>query len=134
MGIFWRQMGFGVTRCFTKHLMVVVSMRPKTSYRTDCNFLANRRQSSQSSSSSISWNGFRSTFASKFSHYFFSLRPSQFFRTKEKIKLDGTRVKLGCEMRCEAGSNIDERIEYRTFSEKTCFQAVGFDYRFLSMQ
>jgi hypothetical protein len=26
------------------------------------------------------------------------------------IKLDGTRVKLGCEMRCESGSNIDERV------------------------
>ncbi len=26
-----------------------------------------------------------------------------------KLKLDGTRVKFGCEMRCEAGSNIDER-------------------------
>jgi hypothetical protein len=25
-------------------------------------------------------------------------------------KLDGIRVKLGCEMRCEAGSNIDERV------------------------
>ena len=42
-------------------------------------------------------------------------------------------------MRCEAGSNIDERanisaIEYGTFSEKTCFQVVGFDYLFLSIQ
>jgi hypothetical protein len=42
-------------------------------------------------------------------------------------------------MWCEAGSNIDERanisaIEYGTFSEKTCFQAVGFDYLFLSIQ
>ncbi len=26
-----------------------------------------------------------------------------------ETKLDGTRVKLGYEMRCEAGSNIDER-------------------------
>jgi hypothetical protein len=57
---------------------------------------------------------------------------------KESI-LDGTRVKLGCEMRCEAGSNIDERanistIEYGTFSEKACFQAIGFDYLFLSIQ
>ncbi len=50
-------------------------------------------------------------------------------------KLDGTRDELGCGMRCEAGSNIDERanisaIEYGTFSEKTCFRAVGFDYLF----
>jgi hypothetical protein len=42
-------------------------------------------------------------------------------------------------MRYEAGSNIDERanisaIEYGTFSEKTCFPAVGFDYLFLSIQ
>ena len=54
---------------------------------------------------------------------------------RKRIKLDGTRDELGCGMRCEAGSNIDERanvsaIEYGTFSEKTCFRAVGFDYLF----
>jgi hypothetical protein len=54
------------------------------------------------------------------------------------IEKDGTRDELGCEMRCEAGSNIDERanisaIEYETFSQKTCFQAVGFDHLFLSI-
>ena len=54
---------------------------------------------------------------------------------KDSKKLDGTRDELGCGMRCEAGSNIDERanistIEYGTFSRKTCFRAVGFDYLF----
>jgi hypothetical protein len=29
--------------------------------------------------------------------------------TNNNNELDGTRVKLGCGMRCEAGSNIDER-------------------------
>ena len=58
---------------------------------------------------------------------------------EKERKLDGTRDKLGCGMRCEAGSNIDERanisaIEYGNFSEKTCFRAVGFDYLFLSIQ
>jgi hypothetical protein len=58
---------------------------------------------------------------------------------KKVKKLDGTRDELGCGMRCEAGSNIDERanisaIECGTFSEKTCFQPVGFDYLFLSIQ
>ena len=28
---------------------------------------------------------------------------------RKRIKLDGTRDELGCGMRCEAGSNIDER-------------------------
>jgi hypothetical protein len=28
---------------------------------------------------------------------------------EKHIELDGTRDELGCEMRCEAGSNIDER-------------------------
>jgi hypothetical protein len=28
---------------------------------------------------------------------------------EEEKKLDGTRDELGCGMRCEAGSNIDER-------------------------
>jgi hypothetical protein len=56
-------------------------------------------------------------------------------RETKKKELDGTRDELGCEMRCEAGSNIDERanmsaIDYGTFSEKTCFRAVGFDYLF----
>ena len=42
-------------------------------------------------------------------------------------------------MRCEAGSNIDERanvsaIEYGTFSEKTFIQVVGFDCRLLPIQ
>jgi hypothetical protein len=54
-------------------------------------------------------------------------------------QLDGTRDELECGMRCEAGSNIDERanistIEYGTFSRKTCFRAVDFDYLFLSIQ
>ena len=36
-------------------------------------------------------------------------------------------------MRCEAGSNIDERanisaIEYENFSERTYIEAVEFDY------
>jgi hypothetical protein len=58
---------------------------------------------------------------------------------KKEEKLDGTRDELGCGMRCEAGSNINERaniyaIEYGSFSEKTCFQIVGFDYLFLSIQ
>ncbi len=30
-------------------------------------------------------------------------------RERKENKLDGTRDELGCEMRCEAGSNIDER-------------------------
>jgi hypothetical protein len=31
------------------------------------------------------------------------------YQSANQKELDGTRVKLGCEMRCEAGSNIDER-------------------------
>ncbi len=51
----------------------------------------------------------------------------------------GNRSIAYLSMRCEAGSNIDERanistIEYGTFSEKTCFQQRWNRYRWTKIQ